>query len=598
MSRARAQAPIQATLRPGRPALREAEVELRFPAGTLEAGGVLALPAWTPGSYMVRDHARLLDRFQAMDGGGRRLETPKLDKQRWRIPPTSGPVVVRYRLLCDDFTVRTNHLDAAHAQFIGAATFLGLEGEEGRAWKVRFEGWPADWRVATALSEAKGAFIAQDYDTLVDSPFELGTFETRSFEERGARFELVVTGPHRVDLDRLVEDTGRIVSVCADLFGGFPFERYVFLLTFTPGGRGGLEHRDSTSLLADPHKAATPEGFRDLLLLIAHEFFHAWNVKRLRAPELGPFDYGRECPTPLLWFHEGCTSFLQHVILMRAGLVPWSWCARKLGALWTEYTRRPGRLEQSLEASSWDAWIRFYKPDAFAPNTTVSYYDKGALVAWMMDARIRLGSGGEHGLEALFQCLWERFGDGTVTDADLREAFQALSREPAAPFWDAWISGTEELDPAPIESAYGLRFQATAPWEHLAPEEAEDPLAQARARAYTGLVLSGDAPVVANVLPSSPAERAGLSFGMEVLAVEGWRTAKGADVQARLADAGPGGVAEVLASDRGRIRTFSVALAEDPRRDFQINAAPGVTEVQDAAFRRLTGQPHPAAVGR
>lgn len=595
MSRARAQAPIEATLRPGSLVLREAVVELRFPAGILVEGGVLALPAWTPGSYMVRDHARLLDRLQVVDSEGNRLEACKLDKQRWRIPATPGPVTVRYRLLCDDFTVRTNHLDAAHAQFIGAATFLGLEGHEGRPWEVRFEGWPSDWRVATALHAAKGAFAARDYDTLVDSPFELGTFETRTFEERGTRFELVVTGPHRVDLDRLVEGTRRIVAVCADLFGGFPFDRYAFLLTFTPGGRGGLEHRDSASLLADPHKAATPEGFRDLLLLVAHEFFHAWNVKRLRAPGLGPFDYARECPTPLLWFHEGCTSFLQHWILMRAGLVPWSWCARKLAALWTEYTRRPGRLEQSLEASSWDAWIRFYKPDAFAPNTTVSYYDKGALVAWMMDARIRLGSGGQRGLEALFQRLWERFGDGTVTDADLREAFEGLAGEPAAPFWDAWISGTAELDAAAIEKAYGLRFEATAPWEHLSAEEVADPSAQARARAFTGLVLSGEVPVVANVLPDSPAERAGLSFGMEVLAVDGWRTAKASEAQARLTDAGPGTPLEVLASDRGRVRSFQVTVAEEVRREYRIQPSAEVTQSQQQAFGAFTGEPHPAA---
>ncbi len=578
------QAPIQAILRPGSLALREADVELRLPAGALAAGGTLALPAWTPGSYMVRDHARLLDRFRAVDGAGQPLETPKLDKQRWRLPATSGPVIVRYRLLCDDFTVRTNHLDAAHAQFIGAATFLRLEGQEDRPWTVRFEGWPSDWKVAAALPESAGVFESRDYDTLVDSPFELGTFERRAFEAKGTRFELVVTGPHRVDLDRVVEGTRRIVAVCADLFGGFPFDRYVFLLTFTPGGRGGLEHRDSTSLLADPHKAATPEGFQDLLLLVAHEFFHAWNVKRLRAPELGPFDYGRECPTTLLWFHEGGTSFMQYLILMRAGLVPWSWCARKLEALWTEYTRRPGRLEQSLEASSWDAWIRFYKPDAFAPNTTVSYYDKGALVAWMMDARIRLASGGACGLEALFQRLWEHFGDGAVADADLRGAYEALAGEPAGPFWDAWISGTAELDPVSIEAAYGLHFERLLPG---APE---------RPTPFTGVVLAGEAPVVANVLPGSPAEHAGLSFGMELMAVDGWRTPKAADVQARMKEGEPGRALVVLASDRGRIHTFELVPVEDIQGEYRIQPREICSQAQATAFQGLAGQPHPAAV--
>ncbi len=503
MTGCEALAPIEAVLRPGSLALREAMVELRLPPGALVDGGVLALPAWTPGSYLVRDHARRLDRFEAFDDMGRRLETPKLDKQRWSLPPTPGPVVVRYRLLCGELTVRTNHLDAHHAQFIGAATFPYLEGQTDRPWRVRWDGWPEGWRVATVLPEVQGAHEAPDYDTLVDSPFELGTFEARAFDVDGTRFEWAITGAHRVDLDRLLDATQRIVRVCRDWFGGFPFRRYLFLLTFSPGTRGGLEHRDSTSLLADPNVSAEDSGFRELLLLVAHEFFHAWNAKRLRAPQLGPFDYARECPTTLLWFHEGFTSFMQYVILLRAGLVDWTWCARRWAKSWSEHAYRPGCRDQSLEASSWDAWIRFYKPDLFSTNTTVSYYEKGALVAWMMDAEIRLATEGRWGLEAFFQHLWGRIGDGHVTDADLREAYRSLVGTSPEPFWKKWISGTEALDPSSIEAAYGLRFTWT----------------ETRGEGWIGATFSGEPPVVANVLPGAPAERAGLSFGQEVLAV-------------------------------------------------------------------------------
>lgn len=586
-----APAPIQAVVRPLHLGLHEVEVELRVPPGSLEGGGILALPAWTPGSYMIRDYARLLDRFEARDARGRTLDTPKLDKQRWALPPTHGSVTVRYRLLCNDLTVRTNHVDLTHAQLVGAATFPRLVGQEGRPWQVRFEGWPAGWRVAAPLPRGAGAFRAADYDTLVDTPFEVGTFDLQRFEVAGTSFELALTGPHAVDTARLVDGTRRIVEVCGDLFGGFPFPRYLFLLTFSPGARGGLEHRDAASLLADPHRAATGEGLSDLFALVAHEFFHAWNVKRLRAAELGPFDYDRETPTRLLWFHEGFTSLVQYNLLLKAGLVDWPWVARRLGGLWMDNDTRAGRHEQSLEESSWDAWIRLYKPNEFSPNTTVSYYEKGAVVAWMMEARLRIGSGGRRGLEDLFRDLWRRIGDGHLSDADVREAFERLSGEPAAPFWDRWISGTAPLDARSIEKAFGLRFERRVPWDLGAPENGSPTMAP---QAWSGLSFQGEAPVVGNVVPGSPAAEGGLSFGHEILAVDGWRTTHASDVLRCLGACPVGRAVEVLAVDRGRVRSHRLVLTESPERVLRIVSNPKASEAQCAAFRAFAGVPHPS----
>jgi predicted metalloprotease with PDZ domain len=267
--------------------------------------------------------------------------------------------------------------------------------------------------------------------------------------------------------------------------------------------------------------------------------------------------------------------------------------AKRLAGSWTDNTTRAGRLEQSLEEASFDAWIRHYKPTEFSPNSTVSYYDKGAMVAWMLDAELRLASGGAHGLDQLFARLWGRFGDGPLTDADLRAACGELTGKDPGPFWASFIQGKAELDPGPIERAYGLKLAAKAPWELLGNLDADDPDAVRRARVYTGMVFSGDAPNVVNVLPGSPAALAGLSYGMAVLAVNGWRTVSAPEVLRRLADGAPGDRVEILAADRGRVLSFALILEESPLRTIQISADPQAAAAQREAFSAWTGQPFP-----
>ena len=587
-------APIRAILRPLDLAQHLFEVELALPAEAVASGAVAALPAWTPGSYLVRDYARFVDRVRILEGRKER-SLEKLDKQRWQLPASARDLTVKYRVYGNDLTVRTNHLDATHAQIIPAATFLYLEGQLDRPVEVRFEGFPAGWKVASALPQKQGAHLAKDVDTLVDSPFELGAFRTRSFKAGGTAFELVFTGAHNGDEGRMAEATRKIVEAAGAIFGGFPFKRYVFFFTFTPKLRGGLEHKDCTSLIADSHAFDKPEGYYALFQLVAHEFFHAWNVKRLHDPVLGPFDYSRENPTKMLWFHEGLTSYMEHVIVLRAGVVPWSHTAKELAKCWSEQVQRPGRLEQSLEESSWDAWIRFYKQHEFSPNSSISYYEKGEMVAWLMDAALREGSRGKAGLADLFALLWTRHGEHGLTDADVRRAFEALSGMDSAPFWNAYISGRAELDPTPLRRAFGLEMEARAPWESLPPEEAKDPAALRRAKAWTGLVFAPNGPTIQNVIPDSPAAKAGLSFGMEILAVDGWRTSTAADAQRALAEPGPGAKATVLASDRGRVFEVLVPVVENPGRAHRLVPDPRTGAAQRAAFAASYGQPYPAA---
>lgn len=595
----KALAPIAVVVRPLDLAQHELQVELTLPAEAVKAGAVAAMAAWTPGSYLIRDYARFVDRVEAQAEGGAAYAPAKLDKQRWRIAPSKTAVTLRYRLFANELSVRTNHADGGHAFLTGAAAFPGLEGQPQRPYDVRFEGFPQGWTVATALPLVRGAYRAADFDTLVDSPFELGELRLRRWESLGAKFEFAFQGAHNGDEARIAEGARKIVEEMGRLFGGFPFDRYVFLLTFSPKAGGGLEHRNSTALLGDPFMFDKADGYHRIFGLISHEFFHVWNVKRMRDPVLGPFDYGKESHSRLLWFHEGFTDYMDNLLAMRAGVMPWAFVAREWAQRWTENLQRPGRREQSVSEASFDAWTRHYKPTEFTPNSTVGYYDKGSLVGLMMDAQIRAGSGGKAGLPELFALLWKRIGDGPLTDGAIRDAYRELSGQDPAPFWDAFVDGRAELDPTVVQQVAGLKFEAKAPWELLSPEEQKDPDAVLRAKAWTGLVFAprgngADAPVVQNVLPESPAFRAGLSYGAEILAVDGWRTPTAAEAQRRLADACTRS-AEVLLQERGRVRAARVEVVENPTRTIRIVPDPAATEAQKEAFRAWTGQPFPAA---
>ncbi len=596
----KAPAPIEAVVRPLDLSQHQLEVELRIPGEAMGRAGALALPTWTPGSYLVRDYARLVDRVRQITPKGELPLTEKLDKQRWPLAAAKGGTVIKYRVYGNELTVRTNHIDATHAQVIPAATFMVPEGQKGRPWLIRFEGFPKGWEVATGLEAVAGGFRASDFDELVDSPFEVGPFRRHAFEVGGARFELVLHGSHNGDETRMVEGTRAIVTQAGKMFGGFPFQRYVFLLTFSPKGGGGLEHKNSTSLLSDPFRFEKAEGYYGLFNLVAHEFFHVWNVKHMHDPVLGPFDYGQENYSRLLWFHEGFTSYMEHALVLRAGVVPWSHVSRSLSTEWTNQLQRPGWAEQSLEESSFDSWIRQYKPHEFTANSTVGYYDKGEVVGFLMDATLRSATRGAKGLDDLFVHLWKNRTPKGITDADVQAAFRTLSEQDPAPFWDAYIRGRAPLDPRVVEQAFGLRLELRAPWELLPPDDLRDPDAVARAKAFTGLLFapvapgSPEPPTVWNVLPGSPAAEVGISFGHEILAVEGWRTVSATEVRKRLADVGVGRKAEVTFVDRGRVQTGKVKIVEDPRRTLRIQPNPLATDAQKAAFTAWTGQPYPA----
>jgi predicted metalloprotease with PDZ domain len=383
-----------------------------------EAGGrVWVLPVWTPGSYVRRDYAGFVARVTAeVDGAAARVH--KRDKTTWVLDRGGSTVCVRYSVYAHELTVRTSFLDDRHGYINGAALFVYPEDGTAIGGQIRF-GLPEGWSVYSALPAAADADLAfQDIDELIDSPIELGTPQVRTAVVDGVPHDMVLCGAGSLDLDRMAEDLPSLVEAARSVFGRpLPYPRYVFLIHQTGKGGGGLEHRASTSLQFPRFGGSPQEARRRFLGLVAHEYFHLWNVKRIHPAALGPFDYQHEVYTETLWLMEGGTDYYAAILLGRSGLVAVTEVLETLATRLGRSESRPGNLVQSLAESSFDAWIKFYRPHPGTPNLTVSYYEKGSLVAWLLDLELRRLTEGTASLDSLLRTLWARYPDGFPEDA-------------------------------------------------------------------------------------------------------------------------------------------------------------------------------------
>jgi len=507
------------------------EVTLEVPQPAVEQR--VSLPVWIPGSYMVREFGRHLSMLRAQQGGHER-PLQQLDKTTWLVRCEGrGALTLRYRVYAFDTSVRTAFLDARRGFFNGTSLCLRVEGQEDRPHRLHLGKLPDGWQVATSMKcVAPGSYRSADYDELVDHPFELGGFWRGEFVAGGVPHEFVVAGAWpQFDGERLLADAQRICEAqiafwhrpAAQQATPVPFERYVFLLNATEDGYGGLEHRASTALICTRRdlprigSGAASDGYVKLLGLISHEYFHTWNVKRLKPAEFSRVDYTRENYTELLWFFEGFTSYYDDLFLVRCGLIDSARYLKMLATTLAGVLATPGRQVQSVAQSSFDAWVKYYRSDENTPNSTVSYYTKGALVALALDLTLR--SSGTATLDQLMQRLWSRWPDGGLTEADILDAVVLLGGEEVAHQLQAWVHGTDDLPLQPLLPRFGVEWREdTSPWSaQLGLKLAEGPL--------TGVHVK-------SVLQGSAAEQAGLSPGDELLAVDGWRIRRLDDAQA------------------------------------------------------------------
>jgi predicted metalloprotease with PDZ domain len=563
-------------------------VEAKFPVG---GGDVvdLKLPVWTPGSYLVREFERHVQDVACAADDGTPLAVRKVDKATWRVEAQGKKrVVARYRVYANDLTVRSAHLDDTHAFLNGACIFLYADAAAGARVSVAA---PPGWKVTVGLPEAdEHVFVARSYDELVDSPFEIGTHDVHEFTAQGKPHRLAVWGRAPVTADfwrsTLTADIVKIVDTAAALFGdGVPYDDYTFLLMLAPNQYGGLEHMKSCALLHSPFTFHPRKKYEELLELVSHEFFHLWNVKRIHPEALGPFDYQREAYTRSLWVMEGVTSYYDRYLLVRAGLQKPEKYLEKLAEELGKIASIPGRKRQSLEESSFDAWIKLYRPDENTVNSTISYYLKGGVVALLLDLEIRARTGGKRSLDDLMRLLWARFGKVGKGFAD--DSVQGLAEEAAGvelgAFFDRHVRGRDELDAERLLRTVGLALSADG--------EDDDDGDEARAP-WLGVTTreDGDALMVASAVDGGPAVQAGLYANDQLLALDGFRV-DASSLKDRLAAKKAGDRVRFAIFRRDELRDVEVTLGEKPVEKFKIVPAADAGDAEKAAYEAWLGAP-------
>jgi predicted metalloprotease with PDZ domain len=549
------------------------------------AAAELCFPVWTPGSYLVREFARHVEGLEADDGAGHPLPVERLDKHRFKVAAGgAATAVIRYRLYANELTVRTCHLDGTHGYLNAAAALPYAAGRQGEACELEVVP-PEGWEVSTALAGGPRRFQARDYDELADSPLEIGRHRVLRFQAAGKAHELALWGRGHLDEARLTEDVQRIVETFARLFGGLPYERYLFIVHLADTRRGGLEHARSTTLAVARTGFFPREAYEETLALVAHEFFHLWNVKRLRPAALTPYDYAREQYTRLLWWFEGVTSYYDGLALVRAGLTEPRSYLRALGRLLTTLARTPGAAKMSVEEASFLAWVKLYRPDENTPNSAVSYYLKGELVALALDLALRRAGSS---LDVLVRTLHARQpASGLPEDGVERAVAGVLGEGPARAFFDRFVRGTGALE-LPLEQV-GLRVRARAAaglddrGGAPATEEAGPPAGWLGAALAPGAKL-----VVQGVREGSPAWAAGLQGGDELVAEDGFRVDR-AGLWDRLCQLGPGGKLALTVFRRDELVAVEVTLAAPPLDTLWVEPIPEATASARASFEAWSG---------
>ena len=492
-------------------------------------GQIVWLPNWILGSYMIRDFARHIVSVRAKTAEGLLLDVKKLTKNQWQVAAHDGEITLDYDVYAWDLSVRGAHLDLTHGYFNGTCLLLAVQGQEKSLHQLSLcEPENVNWRVATTLTKQQvdakgfGTYQADNYLELVDNPVEMANFTELHFNVANTPHSMVITGQHRADTQRLAHDLSKICQAAISFWGDEqpPFNQYLFMLMVVGSGYGGLEHRRCTSLLSsrddlplvtEPQKIG--EKYKTFLGLCSHEYFHSWLVKRIQPDVLIEPNLHQENHTELLWVFEGFTSYYDDLLLVRAGLISVTEYLGLLAQTITRHTKTLGRFKQSVTESSFDAWTKYYKQDENTPNSVVSYYVKGALIALCIDLKMRQLSHNSVSLDTVMRQLWQEYGktgQGIKNDT-VQGLCQALLSEDLSEFWQLCLYSTQELPFAELLQAQGVEVEYK--YDNVA----------AKASASMGVrgQMSEGGFQLQNVWTASAAEAAGLSAGDVLVAFDG-----------------------------------------------------------------------------
>ncbi len=573
---AQALEPIRYTLRFPAPHTHYVEVEAAIPtSGRAEVEVYMA--TWTPGSYLIREYERHVEAVTA-SAGARPAAVVKSTKNRWKIT-TGGAanVTLRYKVYSREMTVRNNWVETSFAMLNGAPTFITLVERAARPHDVRVE-LPAAWkRVETALIPVAGSpntFRAADFDTLVDSPIIIGNPVTREFTVDNKRHVIVLEGDTAlIDADRIAADVQKIVNAGKAVMGSLPYPHYYFMTMVTEAS-GALEHKNSYLGMTNRFATRTRAAYLGFISTLAHEYFHAWNVKRLRPVELGPFDYENENYVKTLWVAEGFTDYYADILNKRAGIETRDEYLDALSNQIEQVQTIPGRLVTPVNMASFDTWIKQYRPDENMANMSINYYPKGAVIAFLLDARIRKATNGARSLDTGMQWAMQRYsGDKGYTP----DQFYAVMSEAAGADLKGWFArtaeSTEELDYTEALDYFGLRFR---------------PIDTRNAAPYIGGGTRNDAGrlVITSVRRGTPGLDAGLNVDDEIIAIDDVRV-RADGLSARLAQYKPGDKLAMTVARRDRLMRIDVTLGTDPGRPWRLEVLPNATPEQAARLTAL-----------
>ncbi|MBX3461505.1 MAG: M61 family metallopeptidase [Planctomycetes bacterium] len=535
---------------------------------------VLAFPAWTPGSYKLREFAKNVSAF-TVKGGSFEM----LDKQRFEVFADKDAFTASYTLYADELSVRTPHLDDSHGFFLGTNIFPFIEGPHGLPadceYTVNIKPW-RKWQVATSLPPVKGqanTWRASSYDILGDTPFEIGTHSVHSFKVDGIRHDVAIYGYGNFDIKRILEDTRKVVKTQADAMGGLPYDYYLFIHHITPDSGGGLEHLNSCVCGWKSFKFKKEEDYQAFIRLVSHEFFHVWNVKRIRPEVLGPFDYSKEQYTKALWVMEGLTQYYERLWCTRAGITPVETLLQSYAETIEREDARPGRKVMSLENASWLAWTKLYLADENYLNTGISYYSRGAQVGLLLDAKIRKATAGKRSLDDVMRLAMQRHGWPKPGFAE--RGFEAMCEEVAGTrftqFWRDHVRGTKELDYSEFLEVYGLEF------------------ARDKSGVTTDLGIKLDGQKVTAVHAEGPGRKAGLQPRDEIIAFDGHKVS-GKSLEDHIHGLRPGESVQLSLFRRERLVNATLTAQSQPAGKLLLRPTKKQTAQQRKNFESWVGR--------
>ncbi|GAB2942499.1 PDZ domain-containing protein [Hymenobacter coalescens] len=534
------------------------------------------MPVWAPGSYLVREFAKNVEDFAAQSGG-KDLQVEKINKNTWRIThPGQKDFKVRYRVYANELSVRTSFLDASHGYLNGTSVFMYPEGQKQLPAQLEVrphEGWK---EVSTSLKPAGAGpsytFVSSNYDELADSPIEIGNHKVLSFDVKGAPHRIAMYGPASYDEQRVVADFKRICESAQQVVGQNPLDRYLFIVHNLERGGGGLEHLYSTTLQISRNAYTTEVGYLGILGLAAHEYFHLWNVKRIRPIALGPFDYDRENYTRMLWLSEGGTEYFSNLIVQRAGFQKPQQYLDQLATGITRVENTPGNRVQSAAEASYDAWIKHYRPNENSPNATISYYDKGEVIGAVLDLMVINATKGQKSLDDVMRYLYDQYykklGRG-FTDEEFQDAVAKVAGRRFDAFFRESVYGTKRLDYEGALGYAGLRLNAAAGQE---------------AALGASVSTASGKPVVSTVLRDGSAWQGGLNVGDEIVAVDGLRPPT--DLNQALAARPVGSPLRLLVTRDGQLRELTFPLLAGTATRYRIEMAADASSEQLAVRRK------------